>query len=122
MKKHVILIALISLVAFASCKKDRFPIDEPVVPQTMEDLKVPSEFNWKTTKDISLTLTTPVRGIVEVTNEKGIAYQKAYLQPATPYTMKLTVPVYEQTVLLKFSNEVIPLQLTSHTLTYQFNK
>lgn len=79
----------------------------------MEDLRVPDGFDWKTTKDYFLTLTSPTNEIVEVTNSSNIVYQKAYLTSGIPYTMKLTLPAYETLIYLKFGNTSTCLELNS---------
>ncbi len=120
MKKIAFLLAITLTVFFTSCKKDRFDYNEPK-PENMEELTIPSSFDWKTTKDIQLTLTAQSNGIVEVTNSQGIAFQKAFLMPNQPYTMKLTVPSYEKTVKLKFLGQEASLELGIASLSYQFN-
>jgi hypothetical protein len=95
MKKITIIIAIALTIVFTSCKKDRFDNIDPK-PVNMEELTVPSNFDWKTTKDIQLTMSAPSNGIVEVSNSQNIAYQKAFLTPGTTYTMKLTLPTYEK--------------------------
>lgn len=120
MKTRIILIVLGFATLFVSCRKDRNIIENPSEPKVMEELKVPADFNWKTTKDFSLTLTSPVAGIAEVTNSSGIAYQKAYLTPGTPYTMKLTLPAYEKSVRLKLGNQSATLELTATVLQFVF--
>ncbi len=109
--KKLILLSLIALVfVFSSCKKDRF--DEPKAPEKMEELTVPASFDWKTTKDFSLTLIAPTNGIVEVANSQGIAYQKAFLTPGQAYNMKLTLPSYESSIVLKHLGQTVTLQLS----------
>lgn len=120
MKNILLLTAILSAVLFTSCRKDRIP-DEPQAPQVVDDLKVPAGFDWKTTKDISLILGATKQGIVEVTNAQGVPYQKAYLSAGTTYTMKLTVPTYENAVNLRFMGQTVSLELNSTTLNYQFN-
>jgi hypothetical protein len=117
--KKLILFSIVALaVLLSSCKKDRF--DEPKAPEKMEELSVPANFDWKTTKDFSLTLTSATNGIVEVANTKSIAYQKAFLTPGQSYTMKLTVPSYENTIVLNHSGQTVTLQLSGPSLSYQF--
>lgn len=120
MKTRIILIVLGFATLFVSCRKDRNIIENPSEPKVMEELKVPADFNWKTTKDFSLTLTSPVAGIAEVTNTSGIAYQKAYLTAGQPYTMKLTLPAYEKAVKLRLGNATAELELKAEILEYQF--
>ncbi len=117
--KKIIFLSLISLVfVFSSCKKDRF--DEPKAPEKMEELAVPANFDWKTTKDIQLTLSANASGIVEVTNSQGVAYQKAFLTPSLPYTLKLTVPTYEKNVKAKFLGQEQSIVLSGNNLTINF--
>jgi protein-disulfide isomerase len=117
--KKSILLSLVALVAvLSSCKKDRF--DEPKAPQKMEELTVPASFDWKTTKNLQLTLTAITSGIVEITNNQGVAYQKAFLTPGQPYVMKLTVPTYEKNVKAKFMGQEQNIDLSSNNLIINF--
>ncbi len=117
MKK--IIFILILFVSLASCKKD-IPGPEDKLPSTMEELQVPSNFNWKTSKDIELTVTGKADGIVSVTSTGGNIYQKAYLNANQAYTMRLTLPSYEKSIRIQFMGQQVTLELTSMTLTHQF--
>jgi len=117
MKK--ILFSLILFLSLVSCRKD-IPLDIDNSPETMEELQVPSSFDWKTTKDVQLTLTGNANGIVQVTSLNGVSYQKAFLSSNQAYIMKLTVPSYEKTVRLLFLGQQVTLELTANNLTYQF--
>lgn len=101
MKKIAFIITIALTIVFTSCKKDRFE-NEDQVPANMEELTVPSNFDWKTTKDVQLTLSASSNGIVEVNNNQGISYQKAFLSSGQPYTMKLTVPSMRKQLSLSF--------------------
>ncbi len=120
MKTRNLLLILAVSFAFVSCRKDRDIVEEPKAPETMEELQVPASFNWKTTKNISLTLTAPAAGIAEVGNTSGAVYMKAYLTANQPYTMKLTVPTYETAVKLRFGAKTADLPLSSDVLQFQF--
>lgn len=120
MKKTAFLIIIGIAFLFPSCKKDRID-NTDTKPENMEELQVPADFLWKTTKDYSLTLSANSSGIVEVNNTSGISYQKAYLSPGNAYVMKLTVPAYEKTVKLKFSGQEAMLELSASNLIYHFN-
>jgi ABC-type oligopeptide transport system substrate-binding subunit len=120
MKKIAFILAITLTVLFSSCKKDRFDYVESK-PENMGELTVPSSFDWKTTKDVQLTLTAPGNGIVEVNNSQGATFQRAFLMPNQPYEMKLTVPSYEKTVKLKFMGQEVSLELGTANINYQFN-
>lgn len=119
MKKATLLIALGFILFMSSCKKDT-PQQPDNKPTTMGELQVPTNFNWKTTSDYSLTLTANVNGIVEINNANGASYQKAYLTIGQPYTMKLVVPSYEKSVKMKFAGKETVLNLTASSLSHDF--
>lgn len=107
------------LLGFTGCRKELSqgnPEDK-----TIHDIQVSEEFNWKTTRDLQLTLTGNADGIIEVANDHGIAYQKAYLTSGTPLLMKLTIPAWEDQIILKFSGQEVSLVLDADQLSYQFN-
>jgi hypothetical protein len=107
------------LLGFSGCRKELSqgnPEDK-----TIHDIQVSDGFDWKTTRDLQLTLTGNADGIIEVANDEGIAYQKAYLTSGTPLLMKLTVPAWEDQITLKFSGQEVILVLDSDLLSYQFN-
>jgi hypothetical protein len=117
--KRTIFSILIILLGFTSCRKELSPGNPD--DKTIQDIQVSDEFSWKTTRDIQLTLTGNTDGIIEVANDQGIAYQKAFLTSGTPLLMKLTLPAYEDQITLKFSGQEVSLGLDSEILSYQFN-
>lgn len=118
MKKHILITVLALAALFTSCRKDRF--DGPKAPEKMEELTVPASFDWKTTKDVQLSLSANANGIVEVMNTSNIAYQKAFLTAGQSYSMKLTLPAFETKLKLKFSGKEAILEITSNQLSFQF--
>ena len=117
--KKLLLFGLATLgLILTSCKKDRDY--EPETPKTMEELSVPASFNWKTTKDVTITLTGYTSGIAAVTNDKGIPYLKAYLTTDQPYTVKISLPAYESKLTLKFMGQSTQVNLTGNALNHQF--
>ena len=118
MKKIAFFIVLISLISLYSCRKDRF---EPNTPGSMEELKVPANFDWKTTKDYILNLSATDGGLIEVTNNNGVTYQRAFLSAGTPYAMMLTLPAQAKSVTLKFKGKIAELNLAGSNLSYHFN-
>ena len=119
MKKIAFIFAITLSIVFTSCKKDRFDDNDPK-PENMEELTVPSSFDWKTTKNIQLTLSAPSNGIVEVTNSQNIAYQKAFLTVGKTYTMKLSLPTYEKNVKIRFMGQEVLIELTGSNINHSF--
>lgn len=129
MKNLFVLIAIGLILSFASCRKESISSTAPAQqtpPPTVqitktEQLKVASDFNWKTFKDVQLTLTGTANSIVEVASTNNIVYQRAYLSKDLAYTMKLSVPSYETSVHLLYMGKDISVNLSSNNIVYKFN-
>ncbi len=121
--KNLKLFLLLFLLAavFTSCKKDRITEPEPTIV-TMEDLEVPSDFDWKTTRDYQFEISTLTGGIVTLSNESGtVTYQKVFVNGSESYTMNVTLPTYEKKIRMAFKGQIVILELTSSSLSQQFN-
>lgn len=125
-----LLVCIIGVVLFlSSCRKEAeistlpnsTAVPVTVQPTKTEQLKVTSDFNWKTFKDVQLTLTGTGNSIVEVTSANKVVYQRAYLSKDLAYTMKLSVPAYETAVHLLYMGKNVTIPLSSGTLAYTFN-
>lgn len=116
--KFSVFTLLIMLLGFSSCKKELSPVSPEDI--TIQDIQVSADFDWKTTKDIQITVTGNDNGLLQVTNADDIPYQKVYLTGGQSYMMNLTLPGYETAVKLKFMGEEVTLELTSNNLNYQF--
>ncbi len=119
MKKLLLLLFSVSIL-FSACNRNTDDNPDPTSPPTMEDLNVSDSFNWKTTKDYKLELTGNTDNMIEVASDKGIAYQKAYLKANVAYTMNLTLPSYEKSVILKYMGQEVTIELSSENLSYEF--
>ena len=87
---------------------------------SIKDLDLSEDFNWKTFKDINLTITGNANNIVKVVSSKGLLYQQAFLSTGTAYTMKLTVPSHENAVRILFNEQDIPIDISSGNAEYSF--
>jgi hypothetical protein len=118
------------MIIFSSCSKNwddiaaeaekNTTLTEEVLTE-LGDLQAPDNFDWKTVKDVEITLTGSENGIVEASSSVGVIYQKAYLASNQPYTMKLTVPTYESTVQLRMNNRSESVSISSGNVSYSFN-
>lgn len=128
MKNLFLLIAIGAIFTLSSCQKESVSSMLPAQvtpPKTeqitkTEQLKVASDFNWKTFKDIQITLTGTSNSIVEVVSSNQTVYQKAYLSKDQAYTMKLSVPSYETSVHLLYMGKDVSMNLTSGNIVYKF--
>lgn len=129
MRKLFLLFVIGVIFCLSSCRKEAETSSLPnstattaiTQPTKTEQLKVTSDFNWKTFKDIQLTLTGNANSIVEVASTNQTVYQRAYLSKDLAYTMKLSVPSYETSVHLLYMGKDVNIPLSSGILTYKFN-
>lgn len=132
MKNLILLIAIGVIFSLSSCTKETAssmapaPVTPVTPPQSVQvtqtsQLKVASDFNWKTTKDILLTLTGTSNSPVEVASANNTVYQRAYLSKDLAYTMKLSVPSYETSVHLLYMGKDVSVNLSSNNIDYKFN-
>ena len=130
MKKLLLLLVIGAIFTLSSCQKEANSSMLPNSPATTTtatqitktaQLKVASDFNWKTFKDVQLTLTGTASSIVEVASSNQTVYQRAYLAKDQAYTMKLSVPSYETSVHLLYMGKDVNVNLTSNNIVYKFN-
>ncbi len=111
--KKIILTALIATIFLAACNRDRYKQqDDAMLTNRTQELKVPSDFDWKTTVTHEITFTSPFSGLIEVTNADGKSYQQAYLRANKTFEMKLTMPSWEKQVKVNFRGKTWDLTLT----------
>ena len=129
MKNLFLLIVIGAILTLSSCHKETnssmLPNSTTAPSATQitktEQLKVASDFNWKTFKDVQLTLTGTSNSIVEVASSNQTVYQRAYLSKDQAYTMKLSVPSYETSIHLLYMGKDININLSSNNIVYKFN-
>jgi hypothetical protein len=129
MKNLFLLIVIGAILTLSSCRKET---NSSMLPNSTttpnatqitktEQLKVASDFNWKTFKNVQLTLTGTANSIVEVAASDQTVYQRAYLSKDQAYTMKLSVPSYESSVHLLYMGKDVNVNLSSNNIVYKFN-
>jgi hypothetical protein len=130
MKKLFFLIVIGAILTLSSCRKEAnssmLPNSTATTPTATQitktdQLKVASDFNWKTFKDVQLTMTGTANSIVEVASSNQTVYQRAYLAKDQAYTMKLSVPSYETSVHLLYMGKDVNVNLSSNNIVYKFN-
>ncbi len=87
---------------------------------TMEDIKVPKSFNWKTFATYDITLEAEEAGQFQVVSESGTVYHRANLNGKDAYTFNLAIPTYEDKVKVQFRGESMLLDLSSKSLFHSF--
>lgn len=118
--KKLLFISMFALtIVFASCKKD-FTETIEQTPETMEDLKVPANFDWKTTTEVTVSMKSGVNGLAEVAAPNGIVYHRAFLKENETYEVKLTVPAYEKRIHLRHKGLDKAIELDGSRISHTF--
>jgi hypothetical protein len=116
-KARLLLAVMIAMAAIISCTKEPLPNPDP---KTMDDLVIKDDFSWKSTLDYELTLQGPVSRVVMITGADGAVYKKGLMTANQPYVLKITMPAYMKTVILKYNSQVVELSLSSASMNYIF--
>ena len=120
MKRLILFLFITTVVVTTSCKKQtNTPV--PSEPETLDEMVFPSDFDWKTYNNISISVTGYATSILEIKSTEGVVYQKLVLHKNTPYTGKITVPSYETEVHLVYMGQDVVFELGNETISHQFN-
>lgn len=104
------LATVLLLMIGNGCKKEITMIEPDPNPDNPLELVVSNEFDWKTTRDITLEVTgitvpVSIRNTLQVksTDEEKV-YLKNQLFMDQNYTLKFTIPSYETEVLITYGS------------------
>ena len=121
MRKALVLLIFSFVFIFNSCSKDK-NVENSTVVKNMDELKISSGFNWKTTKDYNFTLLSHTSGLIELSDDKGSVYYKAMLTENQEYTFKISLPNILKQVNLRFSGKTEAIVLDSDNINFTFTK
>lgn len=131
-KLYLPLIAGLILLSFSSCRKQT--PDEPTGPKRMQDLVVPSNFNWESTQQVNLTLAVDFPGSIGLLSrinvyegnplENGVILLNGSAGYNFPFVSTLRVPtalkqLYIQLQAADGSTQIVPVNVASE-ITYTF--
>lgn len=115
------LIFAVLTVLISSCKKEFTEKEEPTENKTMVDLTINDNFNWKTIKDIKVSLTGSSDGVVYIKSPKGDVYLKAFLNGGQRFDTKITVPTYVTEATVVYKNKEHKVSVVNNTIEHNFN-
>jgi LruC domain-containing protein len=129
MKKVKLLGFLIVFTFIAvSCNKYNDPVPEDKVISSVNDLVVPTDFNWKTTQTITVSVQLPESGDIQpliITSRDGSKrYFRGYPEDGSrTVNTKITVPTYLNELKLTYNGAKGPnmVFVSSGVLSYNFN-
>lgn len=125
MKTLLLFFTMLLTVTFFSCQKDYRNTttnneNETEVVST-GDLKVPTNFDWKTMKAYTFNISTDVDGVFEI-KSGDVSYHKGYVRNGNSYTLKLSLPTYLESVEISQAGRILEKDLqTETTINCLFN-
>ena len=121
MKNLIKILVVLSVFALFSCNKNFDTIPVNPEPTSMKDLVIDPGFNWKTSKDIDISLNSNSNNIVYIESLEEDVYQKAFLNSGNTYISKITIPTYVTEVNLIFDGNTVKVPITDGAITYSFD-
>lgn len=118
MRKYQLLFLLL-IVLVSACKKDREQPTE-IAAQSMDNLVVPADFDWKTTHAHTFDLSSTNEGIVSIESQDGAVFYKALLSQSADLSVKISLPSYLNKVQIKQLGRIIEKELNQETITASF--
>lgn len=125
MKNLILIMIIMSLSFLYSCKKDyNVTPDKTTIPT--KDMVVSSNFDWKTSKEITLNVigmkdvNPNISNTLYVKSSNGNVYYKDVLIMNNNYTLKFAVPTTENKVILIYGSKTATIDLLSNTITYNY--
>jgi hypothetical protein len=118
--RKMFLVLIVLMVSQTGCKKEMdiaAPEGDAVNVSSMNQLKVAADFNWKTTKDIGVIITSGTRGAVVIKSAEGAIYEKAILLPGESYNSTITIPTFEQEITVVFNGKSQIIKIADGKLT-----
>jgi len=88
--------------------------------ESMEDLRVSSTFEWKTTKEVKLTFEGYKTSMIQIGSDNGIVYHKAFIQEGKPYTFTLTVPAHVNQLNAVYRGQKRTLDMNRSAINHRF--
>ena len=118
------VILIIIIIISQSCQKVQNP--PPSSPDNTQNLKVSSTFDWKTSKDVVLSVTgmkevnSNVGNTMYIKTLAGTVIFKDYLKMNRDYSIKFTVPSTGTSVTITYGTISKTLALTSGTISFNY--
>jgi LruC domain-containing protein len=112
MRKLIVIFIVLGL--FASCKKD---VNENNIITTIEDLQVNENFNWQTSRNITISISQAIEGMLIISSEdESMLFYKAFYDGSeSNISVKISVPSYLNRI--KVNSQVIALSGNTMNIT-----
>ena len=122
MKKLTILF-VVSVLVFSACKKNlevKDPNPSPMETTAMADLKLNADFDWKTTRDFQIEVTSNTRAVLYIKSKEGTVYHKAMVISGEMYKTSITIPSFEKELEFRIAGHSRVIPVTTDRISVSF--
>ena len=88
--------------------------------KTLENANIDEEFNWKTTKDVIVSVKGNVTSVLKIKSNSDDTILKLMLEGGHSVTEKITIPTYQDNIILDYAGQSVQLEITNNHLSYEF--
>lgn len=121
--KKITLIILASMLIFSACRKDLdlTPATSPTDVAAMSEMKVSSEFSWKTDKPFTFQVLPNANAVLAVKSSDGIVFHKEFVTSGATISLQVTLPSYLKEVTIELAGQSKTLQVEKPGELVTFN-
>lgn len=106
------------MLVATSCQKEL--IQKEQLQKKMNDLDVSATFDWNTSKDYSVSISSTTSLLIKISSADGAVYQKGMILPNETFKATVKIPSYIKSVQLITADKNIEYVLTGSTINYTF--
>lgn len=117
------LFCLVFLFSLTACRKDiEVTKSDPSQGnlKSMTELKVASDFSWKTFQDVQVELSATTKTVVFLKSSSGAVYEKAIVLPKQTYNTIIAVPTYETELTISCNGQPHTVKIFDKKISYSF--
>ncbi len=119
MKKFIQLFLLVSAIAISACSKN-YTDDKKNGPSNLEEIQVPSDFDWRTFSNVDFKLNGSFSSLVEIASANGsTVYHKAYLTKDETLNLSIAVPAFEKELLVRYMGKEIRVAVDNNLISIE---
>ena len=114
---------IILLIVVLSCRKDMKDVSpDPAAGKvsSFSELKAASDFNWKTTQNVDLSLSASVKSSLVVKSASGVIFHKALLNGQDVYNISITIPNYMSELTFLVNGTPYVLKIENNRIVHSF--
>ena len=115
----LITVVLVSFMYMTACDSPTKSGDQDEI-RSIEDLVIPSSFDWKTQKEVEFNITGYQTSSVRVYSEDGTQLMRVNAFQGNEASFKVTVPAYMQTVTVVYRGQEKEFNLGSSAINHVF--